>query len=322
MWKAAFIKGNKNSSKQVYVILEKELKGGILIAVAAFFWGISGTVAKMLFNNSINPIKLVNMRLTLSFLILFTYFYFTNKSIIKVKKRDFKYFAIIGVFGMAGLQSSYYYTVSKLNVSTAIFLQFLAPIFIVLYCISFYNEKLTVPKLSALIFAMVGSALIIFGRGGTGLALNLVGLISGFASALFNAFYCIYGNKCAARYNSWTLLLYGAGSGALFFWFISPPWVVWRGAGIFEFGYILYFAVFATIIPYGVYLWGLSYILPTPGSIIAMLEPVVASLSAYIILGESMSLIQMLGGFLVIVAVIVIQTYNDGRKEENKEITM
>lgn len=297
--------------------MRKEIKGGILIAVAAFFWGISGTVAKLLFNNSINPIKLVNMRLSLSFLILFTYFYFTDKRIIKIRKNDFKYFAIIGVLGMAGLQSSYYYTVAKLDVSTAIFLQFLAPIFITLYCVVFEKEKLTVTKLSALTFALFGSGFIIFGRGGTGVPLSLVGLASGFASALFNAFYCIYGKKCTARYNSWTVLLYGLGFAALLFWFISPPWVVWRGADIFNFGFVLYFAVFATIIPYGLYLWGLRYILPTPGSIIAMLEPVVASLSAYIILGEAMSAVQMLGGFLVIVAVIVIQTYNEGRKIEN-----
>lgn len=38
-----------------------------------------------------------------------------------------------------------------------------------------------------------------------------------------------------------------------------------------------------------------------------MLEPVVASLSAYLILGESMSLVQILGGALVIIAVAIIQ---------------
>jgi drug/metabolite transporter (DMT)-like permease len=302
--------------------LKREIKGGILIAVAAFFWGISGTVAKMVFNNSINPIKLVNMRMNLSFLILFTYFYFMNKSVIKIKKKDIKYFAIIGIFGMVGLQSSYYYTVSKLNVSVAIFLQFLSPIFIALYCVAFEKEKLTASKLSALAFAMAGSVFIIFGKGSTGVVLSIVGLASGFASALFNAFYCIYGNKCTARYNSWTVLLYGLGFGALFFWLVSPPWVVWRGADIYELGTVLYFSIFATIIPYGLYLWGLRFIAPTPGSIIAMLEPVVASLSAFLILGELMTIVQMLGGLLVIVAVIVIQSYNDGRKEENNEAAM
>jgi hypothetical protein len=39
-------------------IVSREAKGGILIMVAAFFWGISGTVAKMMFNNNINPFDL------------------------------------------------------------------------------------------------------------------------------------------------------------------------------------------------------------------------------------------------------------------------
>lgn len=302
--------------------MKKEIKGGILLIISAFFWGISGTLAKIMFNKSINPLKLVNMRLTLSFVILIVYFYFTDKSKIKIKKKDIKYFAIIGIFGIAALQSAYYYTVAKLNVSMAIFLQFLAPVFIALYCMIFEKERLGPAKLAALCAAMLGSSFIILGRESGGVPLSIVGLASGFASALFNAFYCIYSKKCTGNFDSWTLLVYGLGFGALFYWFVSPPWVVWAGIDRFEFAFVLYFTVFATIIPHGFYLWGLRYLLPTPSSIISMLEPVVASLSAYLILGEVMTLIQMLGGLLVIAAVIVIQTYNDGRKQEGNEMTM
>lgn len=285
-----------------------EFKGGILVAVAAFFWGLSGTVIKILFNNDLNPFRLVNMRLNLSFLILFAYFWFTNKKIIRIKKEDMRHFAILGIFGITGVQSAYYYTVSALNVSMAIFLQFLAPILVAAYCVLFQREKLGIPKIAALVFALAGSFFIIFGRTKVSMPLSVNGLVSGFASAFFCAFYYIYSKKCTDRYNSWTVLLYCLGSGALLYWFISPPWVVWSGISITQLAFVLYIAVFATIIPFGLYLWGLKYLSPTTGSIIAMLEPVVASLSAYIVLGESMTLLQAAGGALVIAGVIMIQT--------------
>ncbi len=285
-----------------------EVKGGVLVAVAAFFWGVSGTVIKILFNQNLDPFRLVNMRLNLSFLILFAYFLLMDRSVIKIKRADMLNFAILGIFGITGVQSAYYYTVSALNVSMAIFLQFLAPILVAAYCALFQREKLGASKLAALAFALAGSFFIIFGRAKVAVPLNVTGLISGFASAVFCAFYYIYSKKCTDRYNSWTVLLYCLGAGAVFYWFISPPWRVWSGIGLTQLGFVVYITIFATILPFGFYLWGLRYLSPTTGSIIAMLEPVVASVSAYLVLGELMSLLQGLGGALVIAAVILIQT--------------
>lgn len=180
------------------------------------------------------------MRLNLSFLILFIYFSLAKRSIIKAKKSDFKYFAILGIFGITGVQSTYYYTVSKLNVSMAIFLQFLAPVIVAVYCILFEKEKPGASKLIALLMAMAGSFFIIFGMDDSKVPINMGGLISGFASAIFSTFYCIYSKKCTGRYNSWTLLVYCLGFGSLFYWFISPPWIVWRGLSIVELAFVLY----------------------------------------------------------------------------------
>ena len=298
--------------------VKKEFKGALLVIIAAFFWGISATAAKFILNDHINPFRLVNMRLNLAFLFLFIFFLIFDRQKLKITKQDAKHLAVLGVCGIVGVQSTYYFTVSTLNVSMAIFLQYLAPAMVVIYSAIFLKEKLSVTILTALGISIMGSVLIIFGLGGATLAgLNVMGLITGLMSAFFLSFYTIYGKLCTSRINAWTVLLYALGFGALTYWFVSPPWVLWRGIELKQLGYASYLAVFATIIPFGLYFNGLRFLTPSSGSIISMLEPVVASLSAYLLLQEKMTLLQILGAMLIILAVFIINIYYMKKESSN-----
>lgn len=290
--------------------MRSEVKGAILIVIASFFWGLAATAAKFIFNDNVNPFKLVNMRLNLAFLLLLVYFFIFDKHKLKVKKQDIKYLAILGIVGIVGVQTTYYFTVATLNVSMAIFLQYLAPALIVIYSVLFQKERLSATIVLSLGISLIGSVFIIFGRetASTG-AFNMIGLITGLISALFLSFYTIYSKTCTARLDSWTVLLYALGCGALVYWFVSPPWILWGSVSLKEFLYACYIAIFATIIPFGLYLSGLRFLSASTGSIIAMLEPVIASLSAFLLLGEKMTIIQILGGLLIIAAVIIINIY-------------
>jgi len=286
--------------------------------IAAFFWGISGTVAKMIFNSSMSPFDLANMRLNLAFIIMLIYFVIRNPKILKVEKNEIKDLVILGIIGITAMQTTYYFTMSILSVSLAIFLQFLAPILITIYCVVFMREKISLLKLGALVLALCGSYFIIFGSGGGIGNIKILGLMTGFASAIFSAFYTLYSKKCTNKHNPWTVLIYGMGSGAILYWFISPPWVVWSGRSPSELLFVVFIALFATIIPFGLYLWGLRYLMPTVAGVISMLEPVVASLSAFIILGENMTIPQVLGAGAVMGAVLLLQSNAGKGNEETK----
>lgn len=286
---------------------KKQILGGIIIMVAAFFWGISGTIIKFMFNQSVDPIKLVNMRLNLSTLIGFAALLIFSRKRLKVTPTQLKHFAIFGIFGITGVQTTYYYTVKALNVSMAIFLQFMAPMLATLYCVIFEKEKLTLVKGLSLGSALLGCAFIVFGAGAGLGTLSGIGLFTGIMSAVFCAFYYVYGKKCTNKYDSWTVLIFSLGFGALLYWFVCPPWVLWPTVTMKEFLLALYIAVFATLVPFGLYLLGLRYLLSSTASIIAMLEPVVASFSAFIVLGESMTAFQVLGAVAVMAAVIALQ---------------
>jgi drug/metabolite transporter (DMT)-like permease len=64
---------------------------------------------------------------------------------------------------------------------------------------------------------------------------------------------------------------------------------------------------FATILPFGLFLYGLKTISASLASLTATLEPVVGSAAAVFVLGEQLAIPQILGGLAIAGAVVLIQ---------------
>jgi drug/metabolite transporter (DMT)-like permease len=287
--------------------MSKKTKGYLMVATAAFFWGLSGAIAKYFFNMALSPLVLVTVRLGLSGVLLLLIIALRRPGLLRLQLGDVWKIIIFGIAGMGCVQFFYFYTVSKLNVATAVFLQYMAPAFIAIYAIWWKKENLGRFGLPSLLLALAGSALIVADQAFAGLGQHTAGLLSGFASALAMAFYVLFGKRLMKRYNSWTMLCYGLLCGAVPFCLLEPPWVIYRLHYDWQtwlfFGYIV---IFDTLIPFGLAFMGLRYLKPTPASITMMLEPVIAGICAYLLLGETLSVMQLTGCSLILVAVIAL----------------
>jgi drug/metabolite transporter (DMT)-like permease len=290
-------------------------RGYLAVTVAAALWGIAGATAKYLFaSREVPPFLLVQVRMGLSFLILALILGATAPRLLRLQRTDLPFLAVWGVLGMALVQFTYLFTISKTNVATAIFLQYLAPMVTAVYAWRFERQRLGGLLITCLTVAMGGSLLLIFG-GTARLLVSPLGLASGLASAGFMSFYTIYGAKRVSRLSPWTLLCYGLGFGFAFWLLVDAGLAVAgrpvpglhllsSGAMWAFFGYI---AILATIVPFGLYLTGLRSISPTQATITGMLEPVVGGIAAFLALGESLRWGQVAGGGLIVVAVILLQ---------------
>lgn len=290
-------------------------RGYISITMAATLWGVAGAAAKYLFaSKAVPPFLLVQVRMGLSFLILAAVLAVAAPQLLKVRRENLPFFAIWGVLGMAAIQYTYLLAISETNVATAIFLQYLAPIFTALYAFGFEGQKLGTRLLTCLGLAMAGSFLLIFG-GTARLLVSPTGLIAGISSAVFLSFYTIYGAKGVGKLSPWTLLCYGLGAGTLFY-LLADIVILGTGHAIpgvamaadrSMWPFFLYIATLATIVPFGLYLSGLRSVNPTQATITGMLEPVIGGLAAYFALGESLRPVQVGGGVLIVLAVILLQ---------------
>jgi drug/metabolite transporter (DMT)-like permease len=287
---------------------KREIRGYLYILIGTTLWGISSVVAKSLFNIGLPPAELVLIRLTLATLTLLLILLFFDRKRIIISPKDLPYFFILGFVGVAGMQFTYYYTISKIHVGPAILLQYIQPVWVSVYAFLFQKEPLSKGKIASLLLAMLGCYFVVGGYQFDLLRLNKVGIMSGMASSLFFTFYALYGEKGLKKYDPWTLILYGFGFGTLFYWIlISPMKFITGGYSLKMWIAFLYIAVFATLIPFGFYFKGIERVRATRASITATWEPVVAGFAAYIVLGEISYPLQVLGGIGVIAAVVLLQ---------------
>jgi drug/metabolite transporter (DMT)-like permease len=287
---------------------KREIRGYLYILIGTTLWGISSVVAKSLFNIGLPPAELVLIRLTLATLTLLLILLFFDRKRIIISPKDLPYFFILGFVGVAGMQFTYYYTISKIHVGPAILLQYIQPVWVSVYAFLFQKEPLSKGKIASLLLAMLGCYFVVGGYQFDLLRLNKVGIMSGMASSLFFTFYALYGEKGLKKYGPWTLILYGFGFGTLFYWIlISPMKFITGGYSLKMWIAFLYIAVFATLIPFGFYFKGIERVRATRASIIATWEPVIAGFAAYIVLEEVLYPLQVLGGIGVIAAVVLLQ---------------
>lgn len=291
-------------------------RGYLAVIAAATLWGISGAVAKYLFSQrSIDPFLLVQVRMGFSALLLAGTLAIIKPRLLRVSRSNLGYLAVWGILGMAMVQFFYLFTISQTTVATAIFLQYLSPVMTALYAKVVGRQRLGPLLIACLTTALSGSYLLLFGGGGR-LLVTPLGLVSGLAAALFMAFYTIYGARgVTGDLSPWTLLCWGLGMGTAF-WLVTDA-VLWAAgapvsiADAFDtlsmWGFYLFIAVFATIVPFGLYLSGLKHIPPTQATITGMTEPVVGGLAAFLVLGEALTTPQLGGGALIVLAVCLLQ---------------
>ena len=290
-------------------------RGYLYVILGAVLWGISGTVGKFLFEKGVTAFQLVQVRVTLASLLLCLWFCF-RPSLARIRPGDIFYFVILGTVGMAMVQFTYFFAISKIQVAVAILLQYLAPVLITLYLVIFDHEKLSLLVAVAIASALAGCYLMAGAYNFNFLHLNQVGLISGVCSALSFAFYSLYGERGMRLYNPWTVLGYALFFAALF-WNLAH--FLWRPAPAplaalmhpyspVEWVGIAYITVLGTLVPFGLYFEGVSLIRSSRASVTATLEPITGGIAAYLFLGEALQPLQVLGGLLVIAAVVILQT--------------
>jgi drug/metabolite transporter (DMT)-like permease len=293
------------------------IKGYLSVVVASILWASSGTAGKSLFEAGMTPFELVQIRVTLSTAILAALFTASSKGFPRIKIKNLGSFLLLGAVFMAMVQGSYFFAISKIQVAAAILLQDLAIVLVAVFSVCFWNERLTPSKLIALILALCGCYLVVEGYNLNILQMNSLGIMGGLGAAVCLAGYTLVAEGAMHRYTPATILFYALAFSSLTWHIIYPPFhYVTAGFTPSQWGWIFYIAVVGTIIPFGLYFTGINYIRSTRAIITATLEPISGGLMAFFLLGEILEPLQVIGGGLVIGAIVLLQV-----KREQDEMT-
>lgn len=294
--------------------MTERARGRVLVAAASFFWGTSATLARHVFRDQHVPaLTVVELRLAVALAILIPWMVLRDRRTLRIHRRDLGYFIVLGGFGVACMQGAYYYSISVFGVGLAILLQYLAPSLVLLW------DWLRGGRLSGHILGAVGAAsfgtgLLVGGVDRAALGAKWWQWVIGFGSAGVFAFYIIYSKRALQRYAPTTALAWTFAFAAIVWAIVTPPWRIaqahypahtWLSiAGL---------GIFSTLVPFVLFYAGLRRLPATEAGIIATLEPVVAVVAAWLVLGEALTLTQWAGAALVLAAAVLAARSPDER---------
>jgi drug/metabolite transporter (DMT)-like permease len=302
-------------------------RGYLFIAAATFLWGLSAVMGRAVFTHRIHfggqyiafidPLTLAQSRATFSLLLLLPLLWIKQPKVLRIRSGDLAQFFLLGIAGLAASNFFYYLAIQKTTVATAIVLQYVAPVWVLLYMLARRLQHATVQRVLGVGLAVIGCGVavgLIAARsafpwlGLSGARFSTIGVLAAQAAAISFAFYNVYAQHLIQKYDRWTVLLYALLGASVFWQFVNPPWKLaaqhYSGSQwLFLFG----FAITSMLVPFSFYFAGLQHLDPTRAVVTACLEPVWAIALTALMLGELVSPMQVLGIGLVLAATILVQ---------------
>lgn len=282
------------------------VRGRALVFAAAVFWGTSATLARFVFRDHHVPaLSVVELRLLIAVALLGPWLAWRKPEALRVRRSDWGYFLILGLFGVAAVQGTYYYSIATLGVGLAILLQYVAPAVIVGYE-ALRGARVRPAMIVAVVAALAGTALLVGGVDHGAQAIPARGWLVGAASAISFAFYVLFSKRGLARYPPETVLFYTFLIAAVFWGFVTPlPRIVAAGYDGTVWAMFVALGLFSTLVPFVCFYAGLRRLPASQAAIVATLEPPIAVLSAALVLGEGLRAMQWLGAALVLGAALL-----------------
>lgn len=183
------------------------------------------------------------------------------------------------------------------------------------------KERLGWTKLLAVVISLGGCVLVSGALDPSAWGANLIGIVTGVLSGLGYAGYSLMGRSASQRgLNPWTTLLYTFGFAAiiLFLFNFLPggfmPGVatrlsdfLWLGDAWVGWGVLFLLAAGPTVAGFGLYNVSLSYLPSSVANLVVTIEPVFTTLTAYLLLGERLNSIQIVGSLLILGSVVFLR---------------
>lgn len=276
------------------------------ILLAAALWGMIGLWNRRLMAGGFSPWSIVLVRNFGGLAALTAIFACFDRRVFHVERKHLKYFFGTGIVSVLLFTVCYFSCQQICSLAVASILLYTAPSIVVILSAILWKEPITKRKLAALALTLIGCACVT-GIFSGGLSVTVPGILLGLGAGFFYALYSIFGRYALAHYDPmtvtyWTFVF--CGLGGLFF--IRPAELVnlarpdmWLTC----IGLVL----FSSTLPYIFYTKGLARVESGKASIMASLEPVVASIVGVAVFGEPMGALTFVGIVCVLGGVCILR---------------
>ncbi|MGY1691644.1 EamA family transporter [Geodermatophilus sp. SYSU D01105] len=286
---------------------------------AAGLFAVNGTVSTLALQAGIPPTRLTALRCAGAALGLLAVLAVVAPRRLRVSWREVPFLAGFGVVGVALTQFLYYVAIGRLPVGIALVFEMTAPVLIALYVWLVRGERVRGRLWLALLLSLSGLVFVAeVWQGGGGL--DPLGVAAALTAAVCLATYYLMGERGTATRDPVALTCWSFVAAALF-WSVAAPWWSFEAGVLAEpvplsvgalqvplWVLVAWIVVLGAMVPFWLSVAALRHLSPTTAGLVATVEPVFASVVAWLWVEQVLSGWQVLGGFVVLVGIGLAQT--------------
>ena len=279
-------------------------KGTIYSLLSGLIWGICGILGEYFFSHyQVSSGWITSMRLLVagSFVIVLSSIKLRSQLFEIWKNRNnylpFLAYAILGIFSV---QFFFYLCVEYSNATTATILQFISPVFILLYNRIIYKKKASKKAIFYVLTAMLGVFLMATKGDLSKLSITPLALLTGLLSALGVMFNVILPQRFAKKYGFVPTVGWGMIIAGLFSNFLYPVYEISFQLDAISILICLTIAFLGTAFAFFLSMKAVSLVSPLVVSVVSASEPLSSAILSVLFLG------MVLDGFLVLAMILII----------------
>ncbi|MBL1109938.1 EamA family transporter [Streptomyces sp. 5-8] len=288
---------------------------GLALASALAFGG-SGVAAKPLIEAGLDPLHVVWLRVAGAALVMLPL-------AVRHRALPLRRPALLAGFGLlavAGVQACYFAALSRIPVGVALLIEYLAPA-LVLGWVRFVQRR-PVTRAAALGVVLAAGGLACVVEVWSGLSFDALGLVLALGAACCQVGYFVLadqgGDAGETAPDPLGVIAYGLLVGAAVLTAVARPWNMdWsvlagsadlNGTAVPAVALLAWVVLVATVIAYITGVVAVRRLSPQVAGVVACLEAVIATVLAWVLLGEHLSAPQVAGGAVVLVGAFIAQS--------------
>lgn len=288
--------------------MDRSLIGGAMVLGAAALWGTLGLFARALGAVGLTPLELASIRAAGTAVGLGAWLLLRHPAQLRIRAAAIPFFLAFGVIGLALFHFLYFATLERTSIAVAVALLYTAPAFVVIAARILYREPIDTNRATALTLVLAGvflvtGALRLLATGQA--SISATAILLGLGSGLSYGLYTVFGKSAVGRFDQYQTVFFPFVFAAIALSLVAPPWrpfIEYPQATI----PLILLAVVPTLLPYLLYIAGLRHLPSGTASMLASIEPVVATILGFILLGEAMTIDQGAGIAAIVVAALIL----------------
>lgn len=260
--------------------------------------------------HSVSPLSLALIRFLLAFPILLGIVLYLRREHGRLTRREYALCAGAGFFGVAAYHLFYNYGQMHVNAGTASIIIASNPVFILILAAAFLGERITWLRSVGVLLSFAGNAAIVVADPGfapeVGFGLAAASIVAAAAAA---AAYTVLGKSLMGSHRPLyiTGLVLVFGSMELFVLLPFSDYPAWVNISRDVWVIMVLLAVFPTVLGYAFWYESLARTEASHIAVYIYLIPVVALTGGVVLLGESLSLLSLIGMGLVFAGISLVE---------------